>query len=271
MPVITISRGSYSHGKAIAEMASEKMGYECIARDVLLEASEEFHIEEIKLLHSIQDAPSILDSFSYGRERYISYIQAALLKHLQKDNVVYHGFAGHFFVKDIPHVLKVRIIADLEDRVKLVMERDGIERNKALRFIKNIDKQRGKWSRHLYGIDTSDSSLYDLVLHVHRISIEDAVDIIIHTVNLARFQTTPESQSAMDDLVIAAEAKAALIALRPDIEVSARDAVLHVKTRATESREKRTVEEIRKTVAGIPEIKDLKIEVEPPTLFRDSV
>ncbi len=43
---------------------------------------------------------------------------AALLKHVQKDNVVYHGLFGHFFLQDIPHVLKVRIVGDLEARVE---------------------------------------------------------------------------------------------------------------------------------------------------------
>ena len=42
----------------------------------------------------------------------------SLLQHVLKDNVVYHGLAGHYFLQDIPHVLKVRIIADIEDRVE---------------------------------------------------------------------------------------------------------------------------------------------------------
>jgi hypothetical protein len=32
-----------------------------------------------------------------------------------------HGLAGHFLIKDIPHALKVGIIADMEDRVRLEM------------------------------------------------------------------------------------------------------------------------------------------------------
>ena len=101
MAIITISRGSYSYGKAIAEKVAEKLKYDCIARDVLLEASKEFNLPEIKLLSAIKDAPSILDRFVYGKEKYIAYIQASLLKYLKKDNVVYHGLAGQFFVKDI--------------------------------------------------------------------------------------------------------------------------------------------------------------------------
>ncbi|MEW5817404.1 MAG: cytidylate kinase family protein, partial [Spirochaetota bacterium] len=103
MSIITISRGSYSRGETVATKVAAKLGYECIGRDVLLEASKEFNIPGVKLVRAIHDAPSILDRFTYGKEKYIAYIQAALLKHLQKDKVVYHGLAGHFFIRNISH------------------------------------------------------------------------------------------------------------------------------------------------------------------------
>ncbi|MBW1960766.1 MAG: cytidylate kinase-like family protein [Deltaproteobacteria bacterium] len=263
MAVITISRGSFSHGKEIAETVAEKLGYECVAREILLEASQEFNISEIKLLHAIKDAPSILDRFVYGREKYIAYIQAALLKHLRKDNVIYHGFAGHFFVKDIAHVLKVRIIADLEDRVRLVVKREGISVKEAERYVKKLDEQRKKWSKALYGIDTADPSLYDLVIHVDKITVDEAAAIICHTVGLSHFQTTPQSRQAMDDLYLAAEVKATLIGLKPDIEVSAQDGFVTVKTSAPESQEIKLTEELKQIIERISGVKGVAITILP--------
>ena len=37
MSIITISKGSYSHGKEVAEKVAEKLGYDCIARDDIIE------------------------------------------------------------------------------------------------------------------------------------------------------------------------------------------------------------------------------------------
>src|SRR3972149_1794608 len=91
MGCITISRGSYSYGKEIAEKVAARLNYECVGRDALLEASETFNIPEIKLLEAIRDAPSVLGRFTYGKERYISYIQAALLNKMKKDNIVYQA------------------------------------------------------------------------------------------------------------------------------------------------------------------------------------
>ena len=204
MAIITISRGSYHRGREVAEKVAQKLGYECLSRDILLEASEEFNIPEIKLIRAIQDAPSILDRLTRQKEKYVAYIRAALLKHVQKDNVVYHGLFGHFFLQDIPHVLKVRIVADLEARVADEVKREGISESKAREIILKDDEERRKWALHLYGADWWDATLYDLVIHLKTIKVDDAVDLLCQVVQLPGFQTTPESQEAINNQVEAA-------------------------------------------------------------------
>lgn len=222
MSVITISRGSFSYGQEVAERTARRLGYDCVSREILVAASKEFNIPGIKLFQAIHDAPSFLDRVFQRKARYIAYIQAAVLKSLKKDNIVYHGFAGHFFVKDVPHVLKVRIIANIEERIRIVVEKNQLSYDAAALYIQRMDEQRRKWGLQLYGVETSDPSLYDLVLHIDQITAEDAVDIICHKVGLRSFQTTQESRQQIEDLWLAAEARAALIDLKPDIEVIAR-------------------------------------------------
>ena len=201
MSIITISRGSYYRGREVAEKLAQKLGYECLSRDILLEASEEFNIPEIRLIRAIKDSPSILNRLTHQKERYVAYIRAALLKHVQKDNLVYHGLFGHFFLQDIPHVLKVRIVADLEDRVADEVKREGISEAKAREIIVKDDEERRKWALHLYGADWWDATLYDLVIHLKTITVDDAVSLLYHLVQLPGFQTTVESQEAINNLV----------------------------------------------------------------------
>jgi cytidylate kinase len=221
MPIITISRGSYSYGKETAEKVAKRLGYDCISRDILIEASKDFNVPEIKLFHSIHDAPSILDHISFRKEKYLAYIQSAILRNLKKDNVVYHGFAGHFFIRDIAHVLKVRIIADMGDRIRILMKRNRVSREKAIKHIHKLDKQRNKWGKKLYGIKTSDPSLYDLVINISNLTVDVAVDIICHQAGLKRFQTTPESQQKIEDLSRTADLKADLVNLESDVKMVA--------------------------------------------------
>jgi cytidylate kinase len=267
MSVITISRGSYSYGKAIAERVAGQLGYKCIARDVRLEASDEFNIDEVKLIRALHDAPSILDRFARGRERYIAYIRSALLRNLQKDNVVYHGLAGHFFVDGVSHVLKVRIIADMDERISLEMKRNSISWEEAARILRNDDAERRKWSRQLYGIDTWDASLYDLVIHTKKISIDDAAEIICNTVELDHFRTTPESQRAMDDLALAAEVTSLLIESYPKAVVSSRDGATTVRVPTSGMDEASVTEEITAVAGQVAGVTEVSVDTVPSTAY----
>jgi cytidylate kinase len=265
--IITISRGSYSRGKEVAEKVAQALNYECISRDILLEASEHFHIPEIKLIRAIHDAPSILDRFSHGKKRYIAFIRAAILTHMKKDNIVYHGLKGHFFLQDISHVLKVRITADFESRVKAEMLREKITAEEARYILKKDDDERRRWGLVLYGQDGWDSSLYDLLVHIKTKSVDDAVGLIIHAAGLDCFQTTPESQQKLENLSLGAEVKAALVNRFPHAETFAKNGRVHVKIEGPLIQEQKIVEEARKIAGKIEGVKDLTVNVIPSWLI----
>jgi cytidylate kinase len=220
MAIITVSRGSYSKGKEVAEGVAERLGYECLSREVILEASDLYHIPEIKLIKAIHDSPTILERLGRGKLSFVAYYQSALTRHVQKDNVVYHGLAGHLLLKGVPHVLKVRIIADLADRVRIEMNREGISEQEARSMILKDDQERRSWTQSLYGADPWDSSLYDLVIHIHKFTVSNAVDFICETAGLAQFKATRESQQKMDDLALASQVKAHLVDLHADVRVA---------------------------------------------------
>jgi cytidylate kinase len=259
MPIITISRGSYSRGKDVAEKLAQKLGYKCISRDILLEASEQFNIPEIKLIRAIHDAPSILERFTYGKERYVAYIRSTLLKHVQKDNVVYHGLAGHYFLQGIPHVIKVRILADLEDRVQEEMRRENIPAAEARYILKKDDDERRRWGMQVFGVDTWDPLLYDMVLHIKTLTVDDAVDLISHAAQLPHFQATPESQRLIDDLALAAGVESALVEEFPSAKVDVNQGEVFVSIKGNLAQEEETIAAVRRIahrVAGI----DVKVQ-----------
>ena len=128
-------------------------------------------------------------------------IREAFLEYIKKDNVVYHGFAGHFFTRDIPNILKVRIIANLDYRIKVVMERENISEEKARKVIYRLDVERRKWSMYLYGIDTNSTELYDMVLQIDSLGVDDAVDFLFEVAKRPCFQTTSDSQKKLKEML----------------------------------------------------------------------
>jgi cytidylate kinase len=267
MTIITISRGSYSRGKEIAERVAERLGYECLAREVILEAAGRFDVPEMKLTRAIHDAPTILERFGITKERYISQFNVAFLEQMRQDDVVYHGLAGHVFLNGVSHVLKVRIIADMDYRIGLEMGRESISDEAARAILEHDDRERSRWSKMLFGIDPSDPSLYHLVLHVGALAPAIATEIICSTAQGEEFQTTPASKQALDDLLLATRIKALLVASDPHVEVSAHEGKIDVRVRGSRLHESNYKRDIEKTARSIPGVREVKVELESPVRF----
>jgi hypothetical protein len=152
----------------------------------------------------------------------------------------------------MPWILNVLMLANLEDRASIVMKRDRVSREEALRFLRKIDEQRRRWSRRLYGLDPWDPGLYDLVLRIDKIRIKDAVDIICRTVALKPFQTTPDSLRAMVDMALAAEVKSALVDLKPTIGVRAENGSVYVSVDPASFQNQVLIQKMEQTAESIP-------------------
>ena len=263
MSIITISRGTYSKGKEVAEKLADRLGYKCISREILLEASHEFNIPEVKLVRALHDAPSVLNRFTYGKEKYVAFIRKDLLESVLDGNVIYHGLAGHFLLREVPHVFKVRIVANLEDRVKEEMKRENISEKEARHILKKDDEERRRWSLSLYGIDTADASLYDMIIHIDKLRVDDAVDILFDAARRPCFQPSAESRRILDDLTLAAKAESVLVGRMPTVKVSGKDGCLYVSMAGPLSREDRIIKETNELLRNIDGIKETKINIVP--------
>jgi hypothetical protein len=168
-----------------------------------------------------------------------------------------------FFIKDVPHVLKVRVLSDMEDRVRLEAERKNIDAEEARRILEKDDEERRKWSQRLYGIDTADPSLYDLVVHIKQLTVDDAVDLICDCVSKELFKTTTESQRMIEDLALSADIQKALMDVGPDIAVCVDNKIAYIETEAAISDEINFVNEIRGVVETFDGISDIKIDCHP--------
>lgn len=228
MAIITISRGCFSHGLEIAEKVAHMLGYECLSREVLVDAAQLFDVSERKLIKSIHDAPNILERITKGREKYLAYIKAALLERVKKDNVVYHGHAGHLLLAEIPKLLKIRIIAEIEARAAMMQQQQDISRNQAIKFIESEDNRRADWTRYLYKMDLSDPQLYDIVIHINQLKIQDACRLICTAAQSSTYEMTVETKKLINDLAIASHLKAALLGIC-EAEVSSNGGHVHVK------------------------------------------
>jgi cytidylate kinase len=280
MAIVTISRGCFSHGEEIAGCVAAELGYECISQELLLEASQFFHVSEKKLFESLHDAPGYLERITHARQRFIDGFRATLLENVVRDNVVYHGFAGQILLQGIAHVFKVRVIADMEERIRLLQSRQRIAREAAVSIIQREDQERAEWYRNLYRIDMNDPSLYDIVVHIDRLTIDDACGIVCQAAAGRRFMTTPQSQSALADLAVESRVKLVLDNICKG-DVACREGIVHIRVQgqklksagiASADVKQQVREQIRgdlydniiAAVSKVPGVKDIDCSIDTP-------
>ena len=262
MPIISISRGSYHRGRDVAHAVAELLRYECISRGSLLENSEVYDTPEIRLMPNVKHAAHVLERFSFGRERYINYMAASILRFLKNDNHVYHGLAGQFFVDGVSHVIKVRVIADLDERVEAEAGRRHIGRDEARQRLMQDDEERRKWAMLLYGRDISEPANYDMVLNISTMQVADAAGLIAQAAQLPCYQATGESTQKIGDLAIKYAVKAALFDY-PRAKVAVDGGRVKIQVKVPEPQQDAVQQRMDAAIAQLAEVQEYDIEVSP--------
>lgn len=262
MAVITISRGSFSGGKMLAECLAEKLGYRCIDRDVIVEKAAAYGVSQEAVKDAIAKPPTFWDRFRHTRYTYLTLIQAALAEEVQRGGAVYHGNAGHLLLRGVSHVVRVRIIAPMSFRVAMLEDRLKINRSEAPGYIQKIDEDRRKWTQYLYGVEWSDASLYDIVVNLELLDIKAGCDIIAAVARQGCFAETPQSQAAMDDLVLASRVRANLV-MSPvtsglEIDVVAHDGLVTVRGKVSVGDQ---LTDLQAIVRKVPGVRDVQVDL----------
>jgi len=203
MAIITISRGTFSGGNAFAESLAARLDYPRLGREeAIAEAEKEYGISVDKLTSALKSPPSVWQQTIGPRIAYLKCLTSAIMEHAQEGNLVYHGYAGHLLLSGIPHLLRIRVIAGMGLRIQSAMKRMNFTEIEATEYIEKVDKDRGNWTYFLYGLEWQDPILYDWVLNLDHISIENACELVAHRIKCDDFKTTPESQKAFEDALL---------------------------------------------------------------------
>ncbi|MBI4298754.1 MAG: cytidylate kinase-like family protein [Chloroflexi bacterium] len=93
-------------------------------------------------------------------------------------NVVIIGRGGCAIVKDLPHVLRVAVVAKLEDRISSNMEREHLDRPAAEKFTIETEKARVAYFRKFFKVDPYDPLLYHMIVNISVMNPEHAAEMI---------------------------------------------------------------------------------------------
>ena len=124
--------------------------------------------------------PTITRGHELEDDKYIRAIRQVLTDLASSGNVVVVGRGGYVILNDMPGVLRVGVVAALEDRIATIMERERLNYDRAKEVVAARDQARAYFFRRFFGIDDPDSpELYHMVLNVSDVSLEYATDVVI--------------------------------------------------------------------------------------------
>ncbi len=259
MSIITISRGSFSGGKLIAEGLAKDLDFRLIDREVIVEKAAASGVSQTELREAMDKPPTFLERFRHRKYLYLALIQAALTDEVKTGKAVYHGNAGHLLLKEGGPVMRVRIIAPLEYRISMAQQRLKYTRDEAIVYIERMDADRKKWTQYLYGVNWGDAALYDVVLNLEHIDFQHACETVAHLVRKqACFEYDARCQAEMNDLAIASRAKADLAlnsgTQHVEFEVRCKDGRVWVRGKLPREDMVNEVRAVTEKVAGVQEV-----------------
>lgn len=207
MQIVCVSRGSQSRGAEFANKLAAKLGFECISREQILEEATRRGIPIGKIETAIIKPQISSEKLALELEHYKALATSIICEKAMKNNVVYHGRTGHLLLSGIDHILKLRVVADMDRRIESVIKDLGLSWKKAEQYIEQVDEDRRKWVKKFYNIDWDVFTLYDFIINLSQTNVDNAAGAVCHIVGLPEFQPTPASTAALKDLCLASKAR----------------------------------------------------------------
>jgi len=260
MAIVAISRGTFSGGEALARRVAERLGYRCLSREAnLATAATEYGVPAKDLVVAMEKRPAFWQRVVGERTAHLAVVRAALCERAQADNLVYHGLAGHLLLPGVSHVLRVRVIADQDYRVKAARHQQELGPAEALAYIEKVDRERRQWVRFLFGVEWDDPYLYDVVVNLSRMGAGTACETVARLAEQDEFRATAASRQAMDNLALASRVQARLaIDSRTrdvELEVVAEGGIVTISGQTQSPAVDKAIQTVACTVDGVMEVR----------------
>jgi len=257
MQLICVSRGSFSAGKELAEKLAKKLDYPCLGREELIEEATRSGIPVGKLETAMIKPHQFTERLAREKAHFRAFMTKALCERALQGNLVYHGRTGHLLLPGVENIFRIRVIADMEYRIRSVMQRLRLDRDKSRQYIESVEEDRARWVREFYGVHWDEASQYDVILNTSQINLDNASAALCSMAQLPEFQLTPASRRALGDLLLGARVRLALAEdpRTADLEVKVRSDQRHI-TVTYLPQQRKAAELIPEVLKGLEGVED---------------
>ena len=198
--VITLAREYGSGGRYIGKLIAEKLGIKLYDKNFITKLSEETGLSEDYIEENEQSRKNLANlnnGYYYGLsnadELFIK--ESELIKEIaNKESCVIVGRCANFILQENKDVLKVFIYSDMDSKIKRANKYYGLDKKKAEKEIKRIDKLRANHCKHYVGKEWKNVENYDICINSDLYGVEETAELICNMIKRKYLETTTISK-----------------------------------------------------------------------------
>ena len=114
----------------------------------------------------------------FSQEGLYKFQSDAIKKAADEGNCVFVGRTADYVLRDYKNVINIFVTANIDDRIKAVCKRKGIDRATARKFISNHEEERASYYNYYTGKQWGHSESYDLCINSSLLGLEETEKFI---------------------------------------------------------------------------------------------
>ena len=204
MTVIAMTREMGTRGKDVAAGLADRLGIEVVHHEVVeRHLAERLSITESAVHRFLEGEASLWERWNVDDRRLSRFTSEEILELAMRGNVLIRGWGAAQLLRDVPHVLCVRVCAPMPQRIEEMKLRLGVDDNEIVsREIERNDEAHARSVQRQFRTDWQDATGYDIVINTAHVAIEPATAVVQQLAKSGHYEATDESRSVLSDKLI---------------------------------------------------------------------
>ncbi len=198
MAVITICREPGTLGEEVAARVAGRLGFSLVDKARLAQLSGEIDLDETGLRKVDEALSRGIRQIDAETEACARLMQDLIAQLAEERDLVIIGRGAQGLFRDRPGTLHVRLIAPRKFRVLQVRTHERLSEREAARLVKSLEIERARYLRFLYRLNRDDPNLYDLTLRMDRLSVQQALMLIVAALDEMGLRQVPRDLIVKD-------------------------------------------------------------------------
>jgi two-component system, OmpR family, response regulator CpxR len=268
---LAVFSGVYCRGEEVVTALAGANGLRLVSdHGLVLAAANRSGLPESTIMRVFSAKQSAFDKFTHEKQRARAYLRLALAEMMDEPRLLLSGYSAHLVPWNLTHVLRSCLIADTPFRIRQAIQKGAMTKEEAEARIIADDAQKSQWTATLLHNDNAwDAALYDMVLPMGQLDIDQAVSLLSEQLNQQGVQPTEASRRALADFQLAARASVVLVRAGHDGDVQADNGILTVTITMKVLMFNRLQEELLSLLHPLPGVQSVKVQVDPEARHAD--